>query len=321
VIGIFLRRIASAVPILLIVSLMTFGLMHLIPGDPAAAIAGLSATPQQILQLRHDLGLDEPFIVQLADWYGGLLHGNLGRSLLMGQPVADVMLFRLPVTIALAAYALVLTVVFGLIAGIFSALRQNTWVDTLSMVFAMFGISVPNFWLGLLMIIFFAVWLGWLPTGGYIAFTDDPIGWLRTSTMPAISLGLLQVGLLARITRSSMLEVLRQDYIRTARAKGLPGGTIVLVHALPNMLVPLSTSIGIIFGGMLSATFVVETIFNIPGLGRLAIDSIFARDYPVITAIVLLFTVFYALINLAVDLLYAAIDPRIRQDNVREAAR
>src|SRR5271167_1097908 len=225
---------------------MTFGLMHLIPGDPAAAIAGLSATPQQILQLRHDLGLDEPFVVQLADWYRGLLHGNLGRSLLMGQPVADVMLFRLPVTMALSAYALVLTVLFGLVAGIFSALRQNTWVDTLAMVFAMFGISVPNFWLGLLMIIFFAVWLGWLPTGGYIAFTDDPIGWLRTSTMPAISLGLLQVGLLARITRSSMLEVLRQDYIRTARAKGLPRRLVVVKHALANALIPITTVVGII---------------------------------------------------------------------------
>jgi peptide/nickel transport system permease protein len=315
VIGIFLRRIASAVPILLIVSLMTFGLMHLIPGDPAAAIAGLSATPQQILQLRHDLGLDEPFIVQLADWYGGLLHGNLGRSLLMGQPVADVMLFRLPVTIALAAYALVLTVVFGLIAGIFSALRQNTWVDTLSMVFAMFGISVPNFWLGLLMIIFFAVWLGWLPTGGYIAFTDDPIGWLRTSTMPAISLGLLQVGLLARITRSSMLEVLRQDYIRTARAKGLPRRLVVVKHALANALIPITTVIGIIVSLSVSGAVVTETLFSIPGVGQLLTQAVLNRDYPLVQGGLLLVTALLVLVNVLVDVSYALLDPRVRYES------
>jgi len=314
-IGLFLRRIASAVPILLIVSLMTFGLMHLIPGDPAVAIAGLSATPQQILQLRHDLGLDEPFLVQLARWYGGLLHGNLGRSLLMGQPVADVMLFRLPVTIALSAYALVLTVVFGLIAGIFAALRQNTWVDTLAMVFAMFGISLPNFWLGLLMIIFFAVWLGWLPTGGYIAFTDDPIGWLRTSTMPAISLGLLQVGLLARITRSSMLEVLRQDYIRTARAKGLPRRLVVVKHALANALIPITTVIGIIVSLSISGAVVTETLFSIPGVGQLLTQAVLNRDYPLVQGGLLLVTALLVLVNVLVDVSYALLDPRVRYES------
>jgi peptide/nickel transport system permease protein len=315
VIGIFVRRLASAVPILLIVSLMTFGLMHLIPGDPAAAIAGLSATPQQILQLRHDLGLDQPFIVQLATWYGGLLHGDLGRSLLMGQPVADVMLFRLPVTMALSAYALVLTVLFGLIAGIFSALRQNTWVDTLAMVFAMFGISVPNFWLGLLMIIFFAVWLGWLPTGGYIAFTDDPLGWLRTSTMPAISLALLQVGLLARITRSSMLEVLRQDYIRTARAKGLPRRLVVVKHALANALIPITTVIGIIVSLSVSGAVVTETLFSIPGVGQLLTQAVLNRDYPLVQGGLLLVTALLVLVNVLVDVSYALLDPRVRYES------
>jgi len=315
VIGIFLRRLASAIPILLIVSLVTFSLMHFIPGDPAAAIAGLSATPQQILQLRHDLGLDQPFIVQLADWYGGVLHGDLGRSLLMGQPVTDVMLFRLPVTFALAAYALVLTVLFGLIAGIFSALRQNTWVDTLAMVFAMFGISVPNFWLGLLMIIFFAVWLGWLPTGGYIAFTDDPIGWLRTSTMPAISLGLLQVGLLARITRSSMLEVLRQDYIRTARAKGLPRRLVVVKHALANALIPITTVIGIIVSLSISGAVVTETLFSIPGVGQLLTQAVLNRDYPLVQGGLLLVTALLVLVNVLVDVSYALLDPRVRYES------
>ena len=220
--GIILRRLGSAVPILLIVSLITFAMIHLIPGDPAAAIAGLSATQEQIANIRHDLGLDQPLLTQLWRWYAGLLHGNLGRSLLLGQPVVQATMLRLPVTLALSAYALVITLLIGLGSGIVAALRQNSWVDQAAMIFAMIGISLPNFYLGLLMIIFFAVDLRWLPTGGYIAFTDDPLGWLATSTMPAVSLALLLAGLLARITRSTMLEVLRQDYIRTARAKGLP---------------------------------------------------------------------------------------------------
>jgi peptide/nickel transport system permease protein len=315
VIGIFLRRLASAVPILVIVSLLTFGMMHMIPGDPASAIAGLSATPDQIRQLRHDLGLDEPFLVQLVKWYGGLLHGNLGRSLLMGQPVMDVMLFRLPVTIALSAYALVLTVLFGLAAGIFAALRQNTWVDQVAMIFAMFGISVPNFWLGLLMIIFFAVWLGWLPTGGYIAFTDDPVGWLRTSTMPAISLALLQVGLLARITRSTMLEVLRQDYIRTARAKGLPRRLVVVKHALANALIPITTVVGIIISLSISGAVVTETLFSIPGVGQLLTQAVLNRDYPLVQGGLLLVTALLVFVNVLVDVSYALLDPRVRYES------
>ncbi len=314
-IGIFLRRLASAIPILVIVSLLTFGMMHMIPGDPASAIAGLSATPEQIRQLRHDLGLDDPFIVQLVKWYGGLLHGDLGRSLLMGQPVVNVMLFRLPVTIALSLYALVLTVLFGLIAGIFAALRHNTWIDQVAMVFAMFGISVPNFWLGLLMIIFFAVWLGWLPTGGYIAFSDDPIGWLRTSTMPAISLALLQVGLLARITRSTMLEVLRQDYIRTARAKGLPRRLVVMKHALANALIPITTVVGIIISLSISGAVVTETLFSIPGVGQLLTQAVLNRDYPLVQGGLLMVTALLVLVNVLVDVSYALLDPRVRYES------
>ncbi len=312
--GIFLRRLASAVPILLLVSLMTFSLMHFIPGDPAVAIAGLSASPQQLMQIRHDLGLDAPFLVQLATWYGGLLHGNLGRSLLMGQPVLDVMLFRLPVTFALSAYALVLTLAIGLLAGIFAALRQNTWVDQLAMIFAMFGISVPNFWLGLLMIIFFAVMLGWLPTGGYIAITEDPIGWLRTSTMPALSLALLQVGLLARITRSTMLEVLRQDFIRTARAKGLPRRTVVVKHALANALIPITTVVGIIVSLLVSGSVVTETLFSIPGVGQLLTQAVLNRDYPLVQGGLLVVTALLVLVNVLVDVSYALLDPRVRYE-------
>ncbi len=311
-IGIFLRRLASAVPILLIVSLMTFSLMHFIPGDPAVAIAGLSATPAQIAQLRHDLGLDQPFLTQLFTWYGGLFRGNLGRSILMGQPVTDVMLFRLPVSMALAAYALVITLLLGLLSGIFAALRQNSWVDQVAMVFAMIGISMPNFWLGLLMILLFAVQLGWLPTGGYIAFSESPWGWLRTSTMPALSLALLQVGLLARITRSTMLEVLRQDFIRTARAKGLPRRLVVVKHALANALIPITTVIGIIVSLLVSGSVVTESLFSIPGIGQLLTQAVLNRDYPLVQGGLLVVTALLVLVNVLVDVSYAVLDPRVR---------
>jgi peptide/nickel transport system permease protein len=230
--GVAFRRLLSAIPVLLIVSLISFGLMRLIPGDPAAAIAGIAATPAQIEQLRRDLGLDQPVWMQLLHYYEGLLRGDLGRSLLLGKGVFAATMERLPVTIGLSLYALVFTLLIGIASGIIAALRQNTWIDQAAMMFAMIGISVPNFFLGLLMIILFAVHLGWLPSGGYVPFGENPLGWLSSMTMPAFSLALLQAGLLARITRSSMLEVLRQDYIRTARAKGLPGRRVILKHAL-----------------------------------------------------------------------------------------
>ncbi|MBV8185332.1 MAG: ABC transporter permease [Hyphomicrobiales bacterium] len=309
-----LRRFASALPILLMVSLITFALMRLVPGDPSAVIAGLSATPEQIAAIRADLGLDQPWPVQLWRWYAGLLHGDLGRSLLLGQPVVEATFLRLPVTLALSAYALVPTLLFGLIAGIIAALRQNSWVDQAAMLAAMLGISVPSFWLGLLMILLFAVNLHWLPTGGYIAFTDDPLGWLRTSTMPAISLALLQAGLLARITRSTMLEVLRQDYIRTARAKGLPRHLVIFKHALTNALIPITTVIGITVSLLISASVVTETLFSIPGIGQLLTQAVLNRDYPMVQGGLLIVTALLVLVNLIVDIGYALLDPRVRYD-------
>jgi peptide/nickel transport system permease protein len=310
-----LRRLISAVPILLLVSLISFGLMRLVPGDPSATIAGLSATPEQIAAIRSQLGLDQPLPVQLLRWYAGLLHGDLGRSLLLGQPVVEATFLRLPVTLALSAYALALTLLIGLVSGIVASLKQNTWVDQLAMVVAIFGISMPSFWLGLLMILVFAVHLGWLPTGGYIAFTDDPVGWLRTSTMPAISLALLQAGLLARITRSTMLEVLRQDYIRTARAKGLPQRLVVFKHALANALIPIITVIGIILGLLVSASVVIETMFSIPGIGQLLTQAVLNRDYPMVQGGLLIVTGILVLTNLLVDMAYALLDPRVRYES------
>jgi len=312
VIGVAVRRLLGAVPVLLIVSLISFGLMRMIPGDPAAAIAGLAATPAQIAQLREDLGLNQPVLVQLLRYYEGLAQGDLGRSILLGKGVFAATMERLPVTIGLSLYALAITLVIGVGSGIVAALRQNSWVDQAAMMVAMIGISVPNFFLGLLMIILFAVHLGWLPSGGYVPFGQDPMGWLRSMTMPAISLALLQAGLLARITRSTMLEVLRQDYVRTARAKGLPRRQVILKHALANALIPIATVVGIIVSLLLSGAVVTEALFSIPGMGQLLTQSVLSRDYPMVQGGLLLVTAFLVLINIGVDLLYAALDPRVR---------
>ena len=312
--GVAFRRLLSAIPVLLIVSLISFGLMRLIPGDPAAAIAGIAATPAQIEQLRRDLGLDQPVWVQLLHYYEGLLRGDLGRSLLLGKGVFAATMERLPVTIGLSLYALVFTLLIGIASGIVAALRQNSWIDQAAMMFAMIGISVPNFFLGLLMIILFAVHLGWLPSGGYVPFGENPPGWLASMTMPAFSLALLQAGLLARITRSSMLEVLRQDYIRTARAKGLPGRRVILKHALANALIPIVTVVGIIVSLLLSGAVVTEALFSIPGMGQLLTQAVLNRDYPMVQGGLLLVTTFLVLVNITVDVLYAVLDPRVRYE-------
>ncbi|MGH7079024.1 MAG: ABC transporter permease [Acetobacteraceae bacterium] len=307
-------RVSSAVPILILVSLITFGMVHLIPGGPAAAIAGISATPQQIAEINHNLGLDKPLPVQLYRWYDEVLHGNLGTSLLLGVPVSEAVLLRLPVTFGLSIYAMLITLVIGLSSGIIAALRQNTWMDQAAMIFSIIGISLPNFYLALLMIILFAVDLGWLPSGGYVPFLDDPVGWLGAMTLPAVSLALLLTGLLARITRSTMLEVLRQDYIRTARAKGLPPRQIVFKHALANAMIPIITVIGIIVSLLMSGAVVTETIFSIPGIGQLLTEAVLNRDYPMVQGGVLVVTALMVGVNIVVDVAYSLLDPRVRYD-------
>jgi peptide/nickel transport system permease protein len=233
----------------------------------------------------------------------------------MGQPVVQVTFERLPVTLGLSAYALVLTLVFGLVSGVIAALKHNSITDQVAMMLAMVGISMPNFWLGLLMILFFAVWLGWLPTGGYVDFTDNPWQWLRSATMPAISLALLQVGLLARITRSTMLEVLRQDYIRTARAKGLPNRLVVVKHALSNAMIPITTVVGIIISLLISGSVVTESLFSVPGIGQLLTQAVLNRDYPMVQGGLFIVTAVLVLVNILVDVSYAMLDPRVRYEN------
>ena len=305
-------RLLAAIPVLFIVSLISFSLMQLVPGDPAIVVAGLQATPEDVERVREQLGLNEPFHIQLLTWYGNLLQGDLGTSFLLGRDVLEVTIERLPVSISIALYALLMTLVVGILAGIIAALRQNTWIDQAVMTVALIGVSLPNFWLGLMLIVLFAVQLGWLPTGGYVDFRDDFFGWLAATTLPAVSLAMLQMGLLARITRSTMLEVLRQDYIRTARAKGLPEHRVVGKHALKNVMIPVVTVIGIVFSLLLSGSVVIETIFSIPGIGSLLGSAILRRDYPVIQGGLLLVASMLLLLNLIVDVLYAWFDPRVR---------
>ncbi len=311
-IGVVIGRLLGAVPILLLVSLITFGMIHLIPGDPAAVMAGLSATPAEIEQLRQDLGLNQPLMGQLLHWYGGLLHGNLGRSLLLGQDVLEAVLQRLPVTLSLSLYGLVLTLLIGVVGGIIAALRHNTIIDSVAMVVAMIGISMPSFFFGPLLVLLFAVKLGWLPSGGYVPFMTDPLGWLSAATLPAVSLALLQVGLLARITRSTMLEVLRQDYVRTARAKGLSAWSVVGKHALANAMIPIVTVVGIAVSLLVSGSVVIETIFSVPGIGQLLTQAVLNRDYPLVQGGLLLLTTLLVVVNIGVDIFYAALDPRVR---------
>jgi len=300
------RRLAGLVPLLFVVVLLAFVANLLTPGDPVLMMLGARAGDAELMRsLRHQYGLDQPLWRQFAGYLWGVCRGDFGFSYrLVGVPVLEVIKDGLRISPVLALAALALAVPIGVSLGTFAALRRNTWPDTGVMVALIAGISVPNFAMAAFLVYLFSIQLGLLPVAGW--------GTLRQAVLPVLLLALHPSAYLARLSRTYMLEVLRQDYVRTARAKGLPERLVVYRHALRNTLVPLLTTIGIIFGGLLSGTFVVETIFNLPGLGSLAIQAIFARDYPVTLAIVVLFTAFYAGINLVVDLLYRLIDPRIR---------
>jgi peptide/nickel transport system permease protein len=308
------RRLATTVLVLWLVTLISFGVMSLVPGDPAVVMAGVGASSDQVQRIREQFGLDAPFLIRLGRWYGGLLQGNLGDSILLGRTVAQAIAERLPATLSLAALAFALTVGVGLPLGTIAAVRQGTWVDQVVMGLAIVGVSVPNFWLGLLLIIVFSVLLDWLPAGGYVPLGEDPAAWFRALVLPAASLALLQVGLVARITRATVVETLRQEFVRTARAKGLPDRSVIGKHAFGNVMVPVMTVLGITVSLLLSGSVVVETVFSVPGLGRLMATAILARDYPVIQGGLLVTALMFVAINLLVDVLYAWLDPRIRYD-------
>ena len=307
-------RILQAVPVILIVSVLAFLLITLLPGDPAVVIAGDQASPAAIAVVRHNLGLDKPLIEQLGIWFVHLLQGNFGSSLMLNQSVLSAMGERLPVTLSLAALSILITLPVGIFAGVIAAYYRQTWVNSFVMTLALIGVSAPAFWIAILSILFFGVYLRWLPTSGYTPFFPNPGLWLRSLVLPALVLSLFQIGFLARMTRSAMLEALGQDFVRTARAKGLSEWKAVGKHAFRNALILIVTAIGILLSTAIGGSVVLEQVFALPGVGRLVVQGILARDYPLVQGVMLIYAFAFVLINLAVDLLYTLLDPRVRYD-------
>ncbi|HEU4440208.1 MAG TPA: ABC transporter permease [Methylomirabilota bacterium] len=309
-----IRRVLAVVPVMAVVVTVVFLLIHLIPGDPVSVMLGPDATPAQIEATRRSLGLDRPIYQQLLGFYGRVLRGDLGQSYFLDRPVVTALVERAEPTLMLMTCALLVAVVIGVPSGIVAAAHRGSVWDRLLMMGSLFGVCIPGFWLSLNFIYLFAVRLGWLPAAGYASLFSDPVTALRYMVLPAVSLGFNQSALIARISRSCMLEALQQDYIRTARAKGLPQRSVTYVHAFRNALVPVVTVIGVTTAVLIGGAVVTEIVFNIPGLGRLVISAILRRDYPVVQGVVLVTAATYVMINLAVDVLYAFIDPRIRYD-------
>jgi len=307
-----LRRLVMLVPVLIVVGVVVFGLVHLTPGDPAAVILGDRATPEDIARLRDQLGLNDPLPVQFVRWFSNVLRLDFGESIFLGEPVTQALLDRMQPTVLLTVYALSIEVLIGIPAGVIAAVRYNSPLDRSLTVVAISGSAIPTFFLGILLILIFSVRLRWLPSGGYVPFGDDPAAHFKAMLLPAFALGFSAAGLLARLVRSSMLDVLREDYVRTAFAKGLPEQLVIIRHALRNALIPALTVIGISIGALLGGAVVTETVFTIPGMGRLVVQSIARRDYPVIQGAIIAIAMTYVLVNLVVDVLYVYIDPRVR---------
>ena len=306
------RRVLASIPVLLLVSLITFVLLSLVPGDPASAFLDASATAEALERVRRELGLDRPFLVRMGEWYLRVLQGDLGTSLLLNRSVTSAILERLPVTLSLTAMAFLVSVLLGMAAGVLAAVRHGKAADQGLMTLALLGLSIPEFWLGLVLIWLVAVMVPIFPAGDYVAFATNPWQWARHLALPTFTLACGQMGFVARMTRSSMLEVLGQDFVRTARAKGLPEPYVVLRHGLANAMVPIVTVMGIMVGALLGGAVVTEQVFSIPGLGRLIIGAVLSRDFPVIQGGLLFLALIYLVVNLVVDLLYAVVDPRVR---------
>ena len=309
-----LRRIVFIIPVALLVCLMTFMIIHLIPGDPARVLLGEDATPQTVAALRHQLGLDQPLTTQFGLWFWQALHGNLGDSIQLQQPVVQAVVQRVPVTAELGFVSLLYSLAIAIPLGIYAATHRNTWIDGLVNVSSLLGIAIPGFVLGLLLILFFAVLIRIFPPGGYVPFSDDPLGNIRDLILPVITLGTGAVAGNMRQIRASMIEALGQDYVRTARAKGLADRKIYYVHALRNAVLPVVTIVGLQVGSIIAGAFIVETIFLWPGIGQLAVSSILSKDYPVVQGVVLISALSYMAANLLVDLSYVFLDPRIQFD-------
>lgn len=307
-----IRRLAAVVPILLLVGVFVFLLIHITPGDPASYMLGPTASPVEIAHLRKVLGLDLPLSQQFVIWLGRAARGNLGESIFMGIPVTLAIEQRLEPTFMITIFAVLFEVLIGIPAGILAATRRNSWADQATMAVAAFGLAMPSFWLGLNLILLVGVMLRWLPVAGYVPLAQSPWGAVRSVLMPAFSLGFINAALIARMTRSSMLEVLSLDFVRTAHAKGLSRAVVIWRHAMRNAILPVLTAVGNSFTVLLGGLVVTEQVFAVPGVGQLVINSVLRRDYPVIQGTVLYIVLLYVVINVGVDLIYALADPRIK---------
>lgn len=307
-----LKRILATIPVVIFVALFVFSLLYFAPGDPAAIIAGDRASPEQVAAIRESLGLDRPYLARFGDWSWRLIHGDLGNSIFTNQPVTQMISQRIEPTFSLMALTLVLAVSIAVPLGGLAAWRAGSWVDKSVLGLSIIGFSVPVFVVGYLLAFVFALKLGWLPVQGYSPLSNGLWLWLRSLILPSLTLGLVYIALIARITRTTVAEVLDQDYIRTARSKGVGSSRILFLHALKNAGVPVITIIGIGIALLIGGAVVTESVFAIPGIGRLTVDAILRRDYPVIQGVVLMFSFLYVLINLLIDLSYPLFDPRIR---------
>jgi len=306
------KRLLATIPVMAIVAILVFSMLRLTPGDPASIIAGASATSQEIVDIRARLGLDRPIVAQFFIWAGNLLSGDFGESFFFKKKVVELIADRIEPTLALAVTTMLLSIVIAVPLGVVAAYRQGTWIDRLVMGFSVLGFSVPVFVIGYALIYVFSIELGWLPVQGYQPLAQGFVGFIERLILPSLTLSVIYIALIARISRTSVLEVLGEDYIRTARAKGLTDYAVLMRHALRNAAVPIVTVIGIGVALLIGGVVVTESVFSIPGLGRLTVDAVLARDYPTVQAVILLFSGVYVLLNLAVDLLYLLLDPRIR---------
>ncbi|MFC0410906.1 ABC transporter permease [Roseomonas elaeocarpi] len=307
-----IRRILATIPVMVIVALFVFSLLYFAPGDPAAVIAGDQATPADVERIRATLGLDRPFLVRFGEWAWHIIQGDLGTSIFTNLPVSTMIAQRIEPTLSLMVLTLLIAVVIAVPMGVVAAWKSGSWVDRLVMAFAVLGFSVPVFVVGYILAYFFALRFGWVPVQGYTPIANGVWPWFKNLILPAVALGSAYIALIARITRATMMEVLQQDYVRTARAKGVGQRGILFLHALKNAAVPIVTVIGLGIALLIGGAVVTESVFAIPGLGRLTVDAILRRDYPIIQGVVLLFSFTYVIVNLCIDLLYTLFDPRIR---------
>lgn len=307
-----IKRLIALLPVLMIVGLAGFLLINLIPGDPVAVMLGHDATQEEIENLRHEMGLDLPVFTRLLRWYAKLFQGDLGYSIFLHRPVLQAIKERLEPTILLTFMSLIISGTLGISMGILAAIRRNTRIDQFIMTLSVLGMSIPSFWLALIFIQIFAVYLGVLPVAGYTPLSDGPWLTFKSLLLPALTLGFIQSTFIARMTRSSMLEVLNQDYIRTAKAKGLTLRKVIFVHALRNAFIPIATVLGLALGSLMAGAIVVETVFALPGVGQMVLASIARRDYPMVQGILLFIASIYVIINFLVDLFYVILDPRVK---------